>query len=118
MIADEIKVSSLTVVPSLGETDALYRRVFPSGNGDIVAVLTEEIPPHPYLLPIVLADYFQVVSEVAFRATAVTAGVIRIPQSAAVITFKYMASHCRPVAFEYVLECPSMTGRHPLAELL
>ena len=65
MIVDEIKVSSLKVVPSLGETDALYRRVFPSGNGDIVGVLTEEIPPHPYLLPIVLADYFQVVSESA-----------------------------------------------------
>ena len=60
LIADEIKINSLTVVPSLGETDALYRRVFPSGNGDIVAVLTEEIPPHPYLLPIVLADYYQV----------------------------------------------------------
>jgi hypothetical protein len=65
LIVDEIKVSSLTVVPSLGETDALYRRVFPSCNGDIVGVLTEEIPPHPYLLPIVLADYFQVVSESA-----------------------------------------------------
>ena len=65
MITDEIKVSSLTVAPSPGETDALYKQVFPSGSGDMVWVLTEEIPPHPYLLPIVLADYFQVVSESA-----------------------------------------------------
>ena len=65
MIADEIKVCSLTVAPSPGETDALYKRVFPSCSGGIVSVLTEQIPPHPYLLPIVLADYFQVVSESA-----------------------------------------------------
>ena len=33
--------------------------------GALSSVLTEQIPPHPYLLPIVLADYFQVVSESA-----------------------------------------------------
>jgi len=62
LIVNEIKVSSLKVVPSLGEIDALYRRVFPSGNGDIVWVLTEEIPPHPYLLLIALADHFRIES--------------------------------------------------------
>jgi len=59
-----------------------------------------------------------VVALVAFRTTAVTAGVIRIPQSATVITFKYMATHDGRTASEYILECASMTGRHPLAELL
>ena len=64
-MVDEIKVSSLTVVPSLAclvVTDALSRRVFPSGNGDIVWVLTEQIPPHPYLLQILLADHFRIES--------------------------------------------------------
>lgn len=70
MIVDEIKVSSLTVVPSLGETDALYRRVFPSGNGDIVGVLTEEIPPRPYLLPIVLAYYYRIEARSVVTITA------------------------------------------------
>ena len=60
MIVDKIKVSSLTAVPSLGEAGALSRRVLPSGSGGMVWVLTEEIPPHPYLLLIVLADHFQV----------------------------------------------------------
>jgi hypothetical protein len=60
LIVDEINVSSLTVVPSLGEIDALYRRAFPSGNGDTVWVLTDEISPHQYLLQIVLADYFRI----------------------------------------------------------
>ncbi len=58
------------------------------------------------------------VALVAFRTTAVTAGVIRIPQSAAVITFIYMATHDGRTASEYILECASMTGRHPVAELL
>lgn len=55
---------------------------------------------------------------VAFRTTAVTTGVIRILHLAAVITFKYMASHGRCTASEYVLECSSMTGRHSFGELL
>ena len=59
-----------------------------------------------------------VVTLVAFRATAVTTGVIRILQPTAVITFKYMAPHGRCTASEYILECTSMTGRHSLAELL
>ncbi len=59
-----------------------------------------------------------VVALVAFRTTAVTAGVIRIPQSAAVITFKYMATHDGRRASEYILERSSMTGRHSSAELL
>ena len=58
------------------------------------------------------------VALVAFRTTAVTAGVVRILQPAAVITFKYMAPHGLCTASEYVLECTSMTGRHSLAELL
>ncbi len=58
------------------------------------------------------------VALVAFRTTAVTAGVIRILQPAAVITFKYMAPHGVCTASEYVLECTSMTGRHSFAELL
>ena len=63
LIVNEIKVTSLTVVPSLaslGEIDALSRRVYPSGNGGIVWVLMEEIPPHQYLLQILLADYFRI----------------------------------------------------------
>jgi hypothetical protein len=55
---------------------------------------------------------------VAFRTTAVTAGVVRILQPAAVITFKYMAPHGLCTASEYVFESASMTGRHSLAELL
>ncbi len=55
---------------------------------------------------------------VAFRTTAVTAGVIRILQLATVITFKYMAPHGLYTASEYVFECTSMTGRHSFAELL
>ena len=58
------------------------------------------------------------VALVAFRTTAVTAGVVRILQPAAVITFKYMAPHGRCTASEYVLERTSMTGRHSFAELL
>jgi hypothetical protein len=58
------------------------------------------------------------VALVAFRATAVTAGVIRILQLAAVITFKYMATHGGPAASEYVFESSSMTGQHFFAELL
>ncbi len=60
MIVDEIKVNSLTVVPSLGEIDALYGRVFLSGSGGTVWILMDEIPPHPYLLLIVLADHFRI----------------------------------------------------------
>ena len=45
-----------------------------------------------------------VVALVAFRTTAVTAGVIRIPQSTAVITFIYMATHYGRSASEYILE--------------
>ena len=59
-----------------------------------------------------------VVTPVAFRATAVIAGVIRISQSAAVITFKYTTTHDGCTASEYILECSSMTGRHSFAELL
>ena len=59
-----------------------------------------------------------VVTHVAFRATAVIAGVIRIPQSAAVITFKYTTTHDGCTASEYILECASMSGRHSFAELL
>ncbi len=65
LLVDEIKLSSLTVVPSLGEAGALSGRACPSGNGDIVWVLTEEISPHQYLLQIVLADHFQVGSRSA-----------------------------------------------------
>ena len=60
LIVDEIKVRCLTVVLSLGEVDALSRRACPFGNGGIVWVLTEEIPPHPYLLQIFLADHFRI----------------------------------------------------------
>jgi len=59
-----------------------------------------------------------VVALVAFRTTAVTTGMIRIPQPAAVITFKYMATHYGRSASEYVFERSSMTGRHSFAELL
>jgi hypothetical protein len=62
LIVDEIKVSSLMVVPSLGEIDALSRRVFPSGSGSIFWVLMEEIPPHAYLPQILLADHFRIES--------------------------------------------------------
>jgi len=58
------------------------------------------------------------VALVAFRATAVTTGVIRILQPAAVITFKYMAPHGGRTASEYVLERTSMTGQHSFDELL
>jgi hypothetical protein len=54
----------------------------------------------------------------AFRATAVTAGVIRIPQPAAVITFEYTTTHDWCTASEYILECSSMIGRHSFAELM
>ena len=60
LIADEIKVSCLMVVLSLGGVDALSRRVCPSGSGGMVWLLTVGAPPRPYLLPIVLADYSQV----------------------------------------------------------
>jgi hypothetical protein len=65
LIINEIKISCLTAVPSLAclvETNALSRRVFPSGNGDIVWVLTEQIPPHPYLRQILLVDRFRIES--------------------------------------------------------
>ena len=68
MIVDEIIASFLTVVPSLGETDAQYRGVFPSGNGDIVGILTEEIPPPLYLL-IALAHHFQIGSRFVVTLT-------------------------------------------------
>ncbi len=58
------------------------------------------------------------VALVTFRTTAVTAGVIRILKLAAVITFKYMATHGGPAASEYVFESSSMTGQHSFAELL
>jgi len=50
------------VVLSLGEAGALSRRVFHFGSGGMVWVLAEEIPPHPYLLLIVLADHFRIES--------------------------------------------------------
>ena len=62
MIVDEIKVSSLTVVLSLGEIDALSGRACPFGSGGIVWVLMEEIPPHQYLLQIRLVDHFRIES--------------------------------------------------------
>jgi len=62
LIVDEIKVSSLTVAPSLGEIDVLYRRAFPFGNEGIVSALMEEIPPHQYLLQILLAHLFRIES--------------------------------------------------------
>ena len=58
------------------------------------------------------------VALVAFRATAVTTGVIGILQPTAVITFKNMATHGGRTASDYVLECASMTGQHSFAELL
>ena len=58
------------------------------------------------------------VALVAFRATAVTTGVIGILQPTAVITFKNMAPHGGRTASEYVFECSSMTGQHSFAELL
>ena len=45
------------MVPSLGEADALYKRAFLSGSGGMVWPLTDEIPPHPYLLLIVPVGY-------------------------------------------------------------
>ena len=44
------------------------------------------------------------VALVAFRATAITTGVIRILQPTTVIAFEYMASHRGRTASEYVLE--------------
>ena len=58
------------------------------------------------------------VAFVAFRTSAVTAGVIRIPQSAAAITFEYTTTHDGFTASEYILKCSSMIGRHSFAELL
>jgi len=69
-IADEIKVSCLMVVLSLGGVDALSRRVCPSGSGSRVWLLTVGASPRPYLLPIVLADY----SQVGSRSVASYAG--------------------------------------------
>jgi hypothetical protein len=62
LIADEIKVSSLMVVLSLGGVNALSRSACPFGSGGMVWLLTVGAPPHPYLLPNVLADHFQVES--------------------------------------------------------
>jgi len=62
LIINEIKISSLTVVLSLGEAGALSGRACPSGNGDIVWVLTDEISPHQYLLQILLVDHFRIES--------------------------------------------------------
>ncbi len=62
LIVDEIEISCLMVVPSLGEIDALSGRACPFGSGGIVWVLMEEIPPHPYLLLIFLADHFRIES--------------------------------------------------------
>jgi len=62
LIADWIKVSSLMMVLSLGEVDALSRSACPFGSGGRVWLLTVGAPPHPYLLPNVLADHFQVES--------------------------------------------------------
>ena len=58
------------------------------------------------------------VALVAFRATAVATGVIRILLPAAAITLKYTAPHDGCTASEYILECSSMTGRHSFAELM
>ena len=70
LIADWIKVSSLMVVLSLGKVDALSRSACPFGSGGRVWLLTVGAPPHPYLLPIVLADY----SRVGSRSVASYAG--------------------------------------------
>ncbi len=56
LIADEIKVSCLTVVPSLGGADVLSGSAYPFGSGGIVWVLTTA-PPHQYILQILLADH-------------------------------------------------------------
>jgi hypothetical protein len=53
---------------------------------------------------------------VALRTTSVTAGVIRILLSAAVIAFEYVASHRGRTTSEYILECTSMTGWHSFTE--
>jgi hypothetical protein len=70
LIVVEIRVSSLTAVPSIGEIDVLYRRAFPFGSGGIVWVLTEQIPPHQYLLQIVLAHHFRIGSRSVVTLTA------------------------------------------------
>ena len=57
------------------------------------------------------------VALMAFRATAVTTGVIRILLPTAVIALEYMAPHGGCTASEYVLERSSMTVWHSLAEL-
>ena len=62
LIVDEIKVSSLMVVLSLGGINDLSRSACPFGSGGMVWLLTVGAPPHPYLLPNVLADHFQVES--------------------------------------------------------
>ncbi len=58
------------------------------------------------------------VALVAFRATAVATGVIRILLPAAAITLKYTAPHDGCTASECVLERSSMTGRHSFAEIM
>jgi len=58
------------------------------------------------------------VALVAFRTTAVTAGVIGILLPTAVIALEYMASHRGRTASEYVCEGAAMTGGHLIAKLL
>jgi hypothetical protein len=70
LIADEIKVSSLMVVLSVGGIGALSGQACPSGSGGIVWPLTAGTPPHPYLLPSVLADYSRVGSGAKRRKSA------------------------------------------------
>jgi len=60
LIVEEMKVSCLMVALSLGGADALSRSVCPIGSGGMVWLLTAGVPPHQYLLPIVLADHSQV----------------------------------------------------------
>ncbi len=61
-IADWIKVSRLTAVPSLVGADALSRSGCPFGNDGIFWPLTTGTAAHQHLLQIVLADHFQIES--------------------------------------------------------
>ena len=71
LIVDEIKVSSIMVVLSVGVVGALSGRACPFGSRDIVWLLTAWAPPYPYLLPSVLADHFRIDSRyVASYASA------------------------------------------------
>lgn len=68
-IINEIKVSSLKAVPSLGEAGILSRQAHPSGNEGIVWILTEQIHLYPYLLLIALAHHFRIWSRFVVALT-------------------------------------------------